>query len=508
MGRTRSEDALSETESLVAGLVELDAESDNYRRAMAYYTGDVDEKFASSHVQRETGGSAGWYQINAARCPVDAVTDRLGIDAVTALHPDGSPFPEANIALQRQVWELNGLDRQIPRLIRDTGIYGDGHLFIWPNPEGSRKPVTVAYNSPLGTRVIYDPEDDSTPLHAVKRWDGPGCSDNANFITDTEVIRYIRDPAGKWTDPEAWTEVARTEHDLGRNPVEHFATWMPYGRPEHKDAYGSQNAITKIAPTMVDSAEANGYPSRYTITDPDASVRGDRSDGLDFPDSDPQDMTTGTKPSKLRVGPGEIAELQGVTSAGQWSAASSDTFINAGNWFMRAMAQTTTTPLHMMDPSGSVPTGESRRIADAPLEVKVKLRRSVYGSGLESSLGAALRALGYDAIVRVKWAPSPVADDTITWQVASAKMTAGVPPEVALTETGLYDPDVVHQWFNGNPEEMGLARRVTILSDLAAAVAQLSAGVAGGILDQDQARLVVAQTVNELVPTVTPDVQA
>src|SRR5512135_612600 len=215
---------------LVAGLIELDNAEEPYRLAMAYYRGEVGEQWASSKVARETGGSAGMYDVNAAAAPVNAVTDRLTIQSVVALHPDGSPFPEADEALQKQVWELNGLDRQVPRLIRNTGIYGDGHLYIWPNPEGARKPVTVAYNSPLSVRVIYNPEDDSEPLYAVKRWPGADGSDNANLITAHEVTRYVRDQdadAGKWQNPNVWEETLRTPHDLGRLPIEHFATDLP-----------------------------------------------------------------------------------------------------------------------------------------------------------------------------------------------------------------------------------------------------------------------------------------
>lgn len=481
---------------LVAGLTDLDDASDTYRLAMAYYRGEVGEQFASAKVARETGGSAGTYHVNAAAAPVNAVTDRLTIQAVVALHPDGAPYPEADAVLQRQVWEANGLGKQIPRLIRNTGVYGDSCLFLWPG-DGA---VRIAYNSPLSTRVIYDPEDDTLPLYAVKRWTSRDGADTANLITDQAVTRWVRDPKGKWTDPDAWKFVAEDLHDLGRLPVEHFATDLPYGRPDHRDAWGPQNAVSKISPTMVDSAESAGYPSRYTITAPDASIRGDRPDQLDFPDEDEQDLTTEDRPSKLKVGPGEIAQLEGVTSAGQWAAATSNTFIDAGNWFLRVMAQTTTTPLHMLDPGGATPSGESRRIADAPLEVKVKLRRGLYGASLEAILGTALQALGYEAIVRVKWAPSPVADDTITWQVVAGKINAGVPAEVALVETGLYDLDTVQAWLTAEQEDMSLSRRIGLLSQVSGAISELGQGVALGLLSDTQAQAVMQQTIGALIP--------
>lgn len=442
---------MTETEALVYGLKELDAESGSYRLAMAYYLGQVGEHFASNVTRRRVGTSGDAYRVNAARCPIDALVDRLTLSAVTAVRVDGTPYPEAQTALTARVWTPNQLDRQIPLLIRDTSIYGDGYLYLWKGDDDSPRPVTVAYNSPLSVRVIYSPADITVPVYAVKRWESPDGTESANLITLDEVIRYVldKDHGGKWDDPSGWLEVGRTPHDFpGRLPVEHFANWMPYGRPEHRDAYGPQNAISKLAPTMVDSAESAGYPSRYALAAADSAVRGDRPDGLDYDDDDPQDMTsTSSTKSSLNVGPGEVALLEGVQQAGQWAAASSTTFTDGANWFIRAMAQTTNTPTHLLDPSGSVPSGESRRIADAPLESKVKLRRGVYGSGLSSTLSTSLAALGFtDARVHVKWSPSPVSDDSLTWQVAEAKIRCGVPREIALAETGLYDPEVIAGW--------------------------------------------------------------
>lgn len=483
------DDGLLDAEDLVAGLIELDAASPGYRDAMEYYLGDVDERFASKRAARALE-SGDWYKVNAAKCPVDAVTDRLSISSVTALTGAGEKWPEADEALRKVVWDRNRLDQQFPRLIRDTGIYGDGYLYYWYDPEDLSRPVRVSYNSPLVMRVVYDPEDDLTPLYGVKRWknhlDG---TEHANLITDVDVVRYeldTSDPRKTWRDPEAWVEVARETHEFGRLPVGHSATWLPYGRPEHRDAYGPQNAISKLAPTMVDSAEQSGYPARYALASADASLRGDRPDTLDYDDDETQDMTSDESlQSKLKTGPGEIALLEGFTGAGQWAAASSSTFIDGANWFMRVMAQSTSTPLHMLDPGGSVPSGESRRIADAPLDSKVGLRKTVYGAVVAAVLVDCLEALGFAGVqVRVKWRPSPVADDTLTWQTARAKIDAGVPVRVALLETGLYDADEIDAWFDPDGRgQLDLMRQINALDQIGDVLVKL--GQAKALLDID-----------------------
>lgn len=494
---------MKDAQDLVDGIRELEGSANDYHAAMSYYLGDVPEKFASDKVRNKVGGSGEHYKVNVTRCVIDSLIDRLAIAAVTALTAQGKEYPEAQQALDAQIWTPNKLDRQIPRLVRDTSVYGDGYLYFWRNADEDRRPLQVSYNSPLTTRVIYDTEDEMDPLYAVKRWEGRDNADKANLITDEEVVRYVRDPRGKWDDPGAWREEGRVGHDHGRIPVEHFSTWLPYGRPEHKDAYGPQNAISKLAPTMVDSAEQAGYPARYALASPDASVRGDNADGFDYDDDDPQDMTkSGARPSKVKAGPGEVAVMEGIAQAGQWSAAESSTFTDSGNWFLRVMAQSTTTPFHLLDPSGSVPSGDSRRIADAPLDSKVGLRRPVYGSGLSSVLAAGLLSLGYDASVRVRWKPSPVTDDAATWSVCEAKIRSGVPQDVALAETGLYEPDQVGRWMESDRAQMDVMHRVQLLADLAQGIQGIGQAVALDVMTPEQAQAAVASVLGPIMKAV------
>jgi hypothetical protein len=482
---------------LVEALTELDAASGGYETAMTYYLNETPERFASQAMINKLAGTADQYKVNCARTPVDAVVDRLLIAQVTAAHVDGAAWEEADAALQG-LWKANRLGTQMPRLLRDTSIYGDGYLFIWPSPHSG---VTCAYNSPIQTRVIYDPENDLVPLHAVKRWRGRDGAEFANLITGVEAVRWALVEKGSWRRPDHWGEIARETHEMGRLPIEHLATWAPYGRPEHRDAYGPQDAINKLAATMVHACEALGYPARYVLMGEDASLRGDRLDSLDFDDEDTQDMTQARMPGKLRVGPGEVATLEGARSAGQWEAAESRTFIEAANWFLRVLSFTTTTPGYLLDPGGGEPSGESRRLADAPLEVKVGQRRSAYGERIGSGLSLALDLVGYpDATVTMQWHPSPMADDTTAWRVVAAKIASGVPQPVALADTGLYDPAVVQSWLQDPEVDVDITSRVTLLADLASAVQGIGQGVALGIISEPDAQLVVQTVIGRLIP--------
>jgi hypothetical protein len=481
---------------LVESLTELDAAAPAYEEAMTYYLNESPERFASDATARKLAGTADRYRVNCARTPVDAVVDRLLVAQVKASRADGGDWEDADTALHG-MWDVNQLGTQVPRLLRDTSIYGDGYLFVWPGP---RSGVTCAYNSPLQVRVIYDTENDLVPLHMVKRWKGRDGTEYANLITAAESVRYELDRKGDWRKPGNWSEVSRAGHDLGRLPVEHLATWAPYGRPEHKDAYGPQDAVNKLASTMVHAGEALGYPARYVLMGADASVRGDRLDSLDFDDEFDQDMTRGRQPGKLRVGPGEVATLEGAEEAGQWSAAESRTFIDAANWFLRVLAFTTVTPPYLLDTATEM-SGIARRYADAPLEVKVGQRRSIYEARIASGLALGLHIVGFpDARVTVSWKPSPMTNDTATWHIVAAKIAAGVPQDVALAETGLYDPAVIKAWLADPEVDVDITHRLTLLADLAAAVQGLGQGVALGIMDEADAKMVVQTVVGRLIP--------
>ena len=60
--------------------------------------------------------------------------------------------------------------------------------------------------------------------------------------------------------------------------------------------------------------------------------------------------------------------------------AKSETFTGPAAFYLRIMAQTTKTPLDMLDESGDEPSGESRRRKDAPLRDAVRTLAKMYGA--------------------------------------------------------------------------------------------------------------------------------
>ena len=178
-------------EDLVKGYQELVAARPAYERAAAFYEGTVEEVYASQKVSRLLAkfGLDAIDNFNFAHIPVDAIANKLHINAVTvddgtdplnssslsskaAKHSkeqmrdnstpgssgesDGSSKkvngvelkkPGPNFALPRDdfgqksnpinqviedLWEYNELGEELPHLHRNIGKYGDYYMLVWP----------------------------------------------------------------------------------------------------------------------------------------------------------------------------------------------------------------------------------------------------------------------------------------------------------------------------------------------------------------------------------------
>ena len=501
------------TDDLMLGLHELGEARPAYDDAWAFWKGDRDEEFTSPAVQRVLRLTAGRYQINVAKTAVVALANRLKIASMTAVRADGTVDEAADAAFQ-ECLRVNKMGLQNARLIRNTLVLGDSSLFVWPTvnadggPDGS---CLISYNSPLTSRTIYNPEHEVSVAYHIKSWEG---ADGRLRAT----LYYPGDHLEKWVlkgqdgekakgwirDPDAPDDVELTQPT---GPLFHFRTDMPYGVPAHEDGYGAQDAVNKLSVTMSHSAEAAGFPQRYALTHPDAAINGQSMDNPDWDDD--EDATRGTEDaSRIRVGPGEIAVLEGIASTGTWQSASADGFISSADFYVRMFAMVTGTPMHYIDQRGQAPSGEAMRVMDAPLLARVDNMQQYLNDSMQEAMTAVLAILGYQGRrVDVRWHPPGVVDDSLTWQLVDAKVRNGVPMDVALAETGLYEADQVRAWLADASVEMDVARRVGILGQVATAMQGLSQGVSLGLLSEQQAAAVVEATIGQLTPELTPEAQ-
>ncbi|MGW0575127.1 hypothetical protein ACWD25_03975 [Streptomyces sp. NPDC002920] len=500
------------TADLVDAYTELVAARPGYAKAEAYFDGDVDEIFASDKVAHLLAKSNldDLDEINFARIPVTAVTDRLHITAITT----GDDDTDAEIA---DLVKRNQLDEELPGLHTRACSQGDAYLMVWPetDDQGGILGVDMFVNSAATVRVIYDDENPLRKKLAIKSWcvgSGKDQTIRADLWypappgeTEGRIERWVW--AGKHTKKnDKWTPYTEDGQDAvlpnpyGVIPFFHYRTGRPYGRPEHYAAYGPQAAINKLVPAHLSTVDFQSLPQRYGLIDPQVDQSGMQADfDPDNPEDAEGDPESPLNASQLRNDPGEMWMLQGLKGVGQFEAANPDIYLKPFDRYVKAMAQVTSTPFQEFDSTGDAISGEARREARAALTARVQARQRSFGATHADAFEFALHLLGYDDVtVTVRWQPADYRDDAEGWATVDAKVKAGVPRERSLIEAGC-PPELVEGWMSALDDDAELQRRVDLLASLGAAVQALGAGVQLGVLTEQQVGVLLDQVLGAAV---------
>lgn len=413
----------------------------DYKTAEAYYEGDVPEVFANARLRRSLKIAGEDYRVNFARTIVDAVLNRMEINAVIGTTQD------ANAVINR-VWEQNDMGLEADEIHRRALEYGDCYAIVWPDEDGE---LQISYNSPLTTAIIYDQENPRKKNFAAKMWrykDDDGTKTTRLNLYFPDRIEKYRSTTEYVSEGTQFTRFDTVDNPFGEVPVFHFRTSRPYGRPEHKDAYPLQDAINKLVITHMYTVDYQGAPQRYALANAGQAPEVD-----DFEEGD----TERENASALQSGPGELWYLQGINEVGQFEPADPDVFLKPVRDFVRSMASLTNTPLHYFERTGNVPSGEALRVAEAPLLKKVADRQQSFSAAWRDMFRFILRVEGVNADVQVKWAAVESLDSLDAWDVMLKKRNAGVPMRQVFLEAG-YDDEIIDQmfeWIKDETSEMG-----------------------------------------------------
>lgn len=499
-----------------------------YEKAKLYSDGEMTEVWATAKLGKMLSRSANRYPVNIARRPIDAVLDRLEITEFSV-----ADDPQMTDVLAKLI-KNNQLKLELPDALDLAETYGDSYLVCWPRPGGTSEDVDVFVNNPVGMRVIYDPENPRRKAFSGRTWldgnkkrrvtiwrDGPrverwvskqpeSTRDTVNYL-DSDFEPLLSDDG----NPDSWFE------DLGMglgNPVFHLRTARPYGKPEHKQAYGTQNMLTKEIATMMDATDGYGFPFRYMLTKagttgPVASL----DDDWDDPDNDdtPRAPTASSSAAVDRFGqrtksdPGTVAKLTDVDAVGQLQPADIANFLDPIGMTLRLSSVVTNTPLSYFDPSAASASGESKKEHEKPLVNKANRRRDGYDAALGDALAYAMNMAGHgDLVVTLTWAPTASVDDAAEVSLARNRQDAGVPFIVAMTQLG-YEKAEVERWVSeATPDDEVLEKRVALLDVLAGAAQKLGAAASLGTIDPAVAQQIMAQFLTMEVPAVKPPVAA
>jgi hypothetical protein len=466
------------------------------------------------------------YRTNFAKLPVKVLANRLRIAAVTV-----STDP-AQVALD-EMWTGNKMKLLTKSMHLKVGEYGDGFVIVWPNP-AIRGGVQISYNGPLTSRLVYDPEDEITKRFGVKRWCERGNLHRSNLYYPDWIERYFSEDDGKtWLrfvtpavledDTVDATDDTLVEDDdeeepgwrirnpYGEVPMFHMRTDLPFGLPDHYDAYGTQDAINKLVAVQMGTVDFYGFPQRAALMD-SVPAQDEMLAGEPFGD-DNEDDTGGVgggvsdddDEPEIRSSPESAWVLRNIKELVQLPAADPAVFIQPFLLFVRAMAQITETPVRHMDPQGDVPSGESVRAQNDPLTKRTVDRQDFLAAGHQEYLEFALKvwaaehdvSFGDDVQVDVQWAPPEQTDAIDVWEVAKAKLDAGVPPKVVLVEVG-YAPETVEQWMKDFPA-IALRPQVDFLVKVASVAQGLGAASALNVVDPQLVQRVIGMIAGDRV---------
>lgn len=489
---------------LIVGILEIERCLPAYRLAKLFAQGDAKELFASDTVRKALMNSVGMYRLNVAGTVISSRTDRMSISAMRVM-TGGKDSDEATARLQDEVWMPNEMPLEIPGFIDKTCTYGDAYLIVWPKQMDTpdeetgyvetRDGVDIFVNTPETMRVFYSAENPREIDHAVKTWVTKGDYLRVDIYYEDRLERYISitstDGVDRWESENQFRpydnddQEAVIAHDYGMC-VFHARTARPYGRPEHRDAYGPQNAITKLVASHMSSVDWAAFPYRYRLSKSGTT-------GADLNDwAKNNGQAPDPKSSKVDGQPGTMNKLTNTDAVGQLDAAPAATFLEPISQYMRYLASITKTPLDKIDSTGRPETGESRRAREASLIKRVDYLMLEIGSCLEKAAAHALKLLGVpDPTVIVTWAPAEATDDTDFWTSVAKKQEAGVPRSVALVEAGYLEPQVT-KWAESDEEDT-LTEKLKLMDQLAAVAVQLGQAVTFGSLTELQAQEIMGQ---------------
>lgn len=449
-----------------AALAALRAARPDYDLARKMYDGQVDEVLLNARLRRLFADSGRSFKINYARTPVDVMVERTVVQGITASTPSAQTVLDQN-------WADNELGIEAKDGHRRAYEFGDAFLIAWPDTTDDGTPtgtVTAYMHDPTEVRVFYDPQSPRRKSHAVHHWLEVGTEDNGlKAGTWDRVDLYYPDRVECWvsTDPAVDStgrkrsipddKVEWREYDDGQGwpldnptpdviPVFHFRTLRPYGRPEHADAYGPQNMITKLAVSLMGAVDRQVLPQRYALLEGTRDTAPPPAAQL-FEDDNPLDPERQTGPTRDDLGdqPGDTWLLEGVKSAGQFDPASLDGFLSAMGALVEHMADVCDLPSDRFRRSGQQASAASKRADEAPLRAKVADRQAQFGVVWREYLAYVLLVAGVDGEAEVAWAPPETYNDTESWQAALLQLDAGVPFAQVMRERG-YQTDVVQKW--------------------------------------------------------------
>lgn len=505
-------------EDLAEGWEALEEALPAYKEAEQFAQGRAGEIFANQRMRIALQNVSRKYRFNVCETVIKSLMAKVKLRSIAV-----GDQPEATKWLREQ-YELNQMVTYWPHLFELAGTYGDAYLMTW-DEFGSDGEATgnLVYTvlDPKHCRLLYDPENERVPRFGIRRWTVKRAGEElkrwrVDLLYGSRIEHWVSQPGvkageNKGFSPEDWERVTdpedemaeETENPYGVVPLQHFRTDLVYGKPVHRNAYGPQNALTKMLVSQVTTSDSQTFRERWRLLEEGGELDNASDDPIWDDDADASETDlklTDTSAS----GPGAEHIFSGTKAVGEFAVTDPQAFLGPAEFYMRLAAQFTRSPFHYFDPSGDVPSGESLKTADAPLTEKANAWKEQH---LESALiqHARLSLLmggkgdAKDKPILVSWEPSETATTKDEWETVKLKQDLGVPQGQTLVEAG-YEAETVEEWLNQDAEAMDTFRRVDLIKVVGEAVAGLGSGVALGVVTKEQAKAIVDRILGAAAP--------
>ena len=289
-------------------LTEITAALDGYQHAEQYDSVNLWEQNMLSREGRTLRQADIEFDPNFCSPVIDAVNDRLIISSITATAGSATDTgaTDAATAVVQQVVESNELDTRYREWNRSALRDGDAYVIVWPmepvevgdeltddvdiTGSGELPPlpgVNITYADPRNCRMFYDPENPRRKLFFAQMWqtqlkDEKKPRMRMNLFYADRIEKWISAPGdrqktakefkpfldpdldgdndypGSGSDPDNDTAPAREwpmVNPYKQVPVFHLRTAYEYGKPEHRNAFALQDAISKLVEMLMVTVE-------------------------------------------------------------------------------------------------------------------------------------------------------------------------------------------------------------------------------------------------------------
>jgi hypothetical protein len=420
------------------GAAQLATQAANCKLYGDYYDGVHPLVLASEKFRTAFGTLFRKFADNLTPSVVDAVADRLRLVGFEVT--DG---PAAGADAAWDVWKRNRMDRVAGNVHAEAVKVGDCFVLVWPDAVTGR--AVIYPQSAAVMTVGYSAADGSAggaPAWGMKMWTSSGSEKRVRLTLyfPDRLEKYIS--KNTVTEGSALTSAAAFEpyqpegepwpipNPYGRVPVFHFANNSglgSWGKSELLDVLPLQNALNKSVLDMLVASEYYSLPQRWA-TGIEISI--DEDTGLPKP------------PFKVGVDTLWIADAE--AKFGEFAQADLTNLIAVSDSIRTEIARVSRTPVHYMIPgTGTPPSGESLKVAEAPFVAKIRDRQVAFGNDWEDVAAFALLIQGTkDVQLSALWTSAEPRSEAEDLANAVMRKSVGVPQSQIWSELG-YSADQI-----------------------------------------------------------------